>query len=75
MKNKVIDLKDKILFRKRSIIDTVNNRLKNISQIEHAGDLSVHNFTANLPSGLIAYASQPKRTKISGIYDKLLSQC
>lgn len=35
MKNKLVPLMDKILLRKRSIIETVNDQLKNISQIEH----------------------------------------
>src|SRR5664280_1256101 len=35
MKPKIIALFDKILLRKRSIIETINDQLKNISQIEH----------------------------------------
>jgi hypothetical protein len=35
MKNKLMPLFDKILLRKRALIETVNDQLKNISQIEH----------------------------------------
>ena len=35
MKNKLLPLFDKILLRKCSIIESVNDPLKNISQIEH----------------------------------------
>ena len=35
MKNRLMPLIDKILLRKRSIIETVNDQLKNISQIQH----------------------------------------
>jgi hypothetical protein len=34
MRNKLFPLFDKLLLRKRSIIETVNDQLKNISQIE-----------------------------------------
>ena len=30
-----MNLRDKVLLRKRAIIETVNDQLKNISQIEH----------------------------------------
>ena len=36
MKQKLVKLIDKILLRKRSLIETVNDQLKNISQIEHS---------------------------------------
>jgi len=36
MKNKLMVLSDKHMLRKRVIIETINDRLKNISQIEHS---------------------------------------
>jgi len=57
MKNRLLPLVDKILLRKRSIID----QLKNISQIEHTRHRSVANFMVNLLCGLIAYCHQPKK--------------
>lgn len=72
MKNKLMLLMDKILLRKRSIIETVNDQLKNISQIEHSRHRSVYNFMVNMLCGLIAYTLQPKKPSISGI-EKLLA--
>jgi hypothetical protein len=64
MKNKFISLKDKILLRKRSIIETINDQLKNISQIEHSRHRSIVNFFVNLLAGLIAYSHQTKKPSI-----------
>lgn len=64
MKAKLMDVKDKILLRKRSIIETVNDQLKNISQIEHTRHRSKVNFMINLFSGLAAYCLQPKKPKL-----------
>ena len=61
MKNKLITLVDKLLLRKRAIIESVNDQLKNISQIEHTRHRSLWNFMANILGGLIAYALQPKK--------------
>lgn len=58
MKNKLMVMTDKLLLRKRSIIETVNDQLKNISQIEHSRHRSPLNFLVNLVSGLIAYTHQ-----------------
>lgn len=64
MKQKLMNLKDKILLRKRSIIETVKDQLKNISQIEHSRHRSVGNFLINLIAGLIAYCHQPKKPSL-----------
>uniref|UniRef100_UPI00404A9CF9 IS982 family transposase n=1 Tax=Fulvivirga sp. TaxID=1931237 RepID=UPI00404A9CF9 len=64
MKNVLMELKDKILLRKRSVIETVNDELKNICQIEHSRHRSFENFITNLISGLIAYSLFPKKPSI-----------
>jgi len=64
MKNKLMSLSDKILLRKRSIIETVNDELKNICQVEHSRHRSFTNFLNNLIGGLIAYSYFPKKPKI-----------
>lgn len=64
MKNKFIPLMDKILLRKRSIIETINDQLKNISQIEHSRHRSISNFFVNLLAGLAAYSHQKKKPSI-----------
>jgi hypothetical protein len=61
MKNILMPLMDKILLRKRSLIETVNDQLKNIAQVEHTRHRSVLNFAVNLVAGLISYARQPKK--------------
>ena len=48
MKNCLLELKDKILLRKRSIIETINDELKNICQVEHSRHRSFENFISNL---------------------------
>jgi hypothetical protein len=64
MKNKLLPLMDKLLLRKRSLIKTVNDQLKNISQIEHSRHRSVTNFLVNLVAGLIAYTYQGKKPSL-----------
>jgi transposase len=57
-------LMDRILLRKRAIIESVIDQLKNISQIEHSRHRSVTGFLVNLLCGLIAYARQPKKPSL-----------
>jgi hypothetical protein len=64
MKNKLMPIIDKILLRKRSIIETVNDQLKNISQIEHSRHRSPTNAFVNITAALIAYTFQPKKPKL-----------
>ena len=61
MKNKLLPLMDKIMLRGRSIIETINDQLKNQEQIDHTRHRSPVNFGVNLFSGLIAYQLQPKK--------------
>jgi hypothetical protein len=65
MKNSLLSLCDKIMLRKRSVIETVNDELKNICQLEHSRHRSLANFLTNLVAGLIAYAFLPKKPSIS----------
>ena len=64
MKAKLMPLADKLLLRKRFIIETINDQLKNISQIEHTRHRSPTNFAVNLIAGLIAFTLQPKKPSI-----------
>lgn len=65
MKQRLMPLEDKILLRKRSLIETVNDQLKNISQIEHTRHRSPQNFLVNLLAGLAAYGLQPKKPSLN----------
>jgi len=64
MKNVLMEMKDKILLRKRSVIETINDELKNICSIEHSRHRSFENFITNLIAGLIAYCFFPKKPAI-----------
>lgn len=65
MKNKLMLFWEKIMLRKRSLIETVNDQLKNISQIEHSRHRSIINFLVNVVAGLIAYSFQPKKPSLN----------
>ena len=65
MKNKLIPLEDKLLLRKRFIIETINDQLKNISNIEHSRHRSPTNFMVNLIAGLISYTWEEKKPAIT----------
>lgn len=64
MKNILMPLSDKLLLRRRAIIETIHDQLKNISQIEHSRHRSVTNFLVNLFAGLLAYCFQPKKPSL-----------
>ncbi len=64
IKNSLMTIRDKILLRKRPVIETVNDELKNMYQIEHSRHRSLGNFLTNLISGLIAYCFFPKKPSI-----------
>lgn len=71
MKNSLMNLYDKILLRKRTLIETVNDELKNVCHIEHTRHRSVENFVTNLLAGLIAYNLLPKKPSMNiDIIDK-----
>lgn len=59
MKNALMNIHDKISLRKRSIIVTVNDLLKNLCQIEHTRHRSVKNILVDLISGVLAYNLMP----------------
>lgn len=65
MKNRLMPLADRLLLRKRSIIETIIDQLKNISQIEHSRHRSPINCLVNIVCGLIAYCHQPKKPSIA----------
>ena len=57
-------LQDKRLLGRRSIIETIIEQLKNISQIEHSRHRSVDNFFVNLIAVIIAYCHRPHKPSI-----------
>ncbi len=60
------------MLRKRSLIETVNDQLKNISQISHSRHRSILNFMVNVIAGLIAYTFQSKKPSLKLKKDDLI---
>jgi hypothetical protein len=54
-------LSDKLLVRKRAMIESILDQLRNISQIEHARHRSPVNCVVHVIAGLIAYSHQDKK--------------
>lgn len=65
MKGHIMDIKDKILLRKRAIIETINDELKNLCQVEHTRHRSVNNFIINILGTLSAYSFFPKKPSLN----------
>ena len=65
MKNRLMDEYDKIRLRKRSIIETINDMLKNVAQIVHTRHRIVSNFIVNLLAGMAAYAFYDTKPSIN----------
>lgn len=65
MKGALMSVSDKVLLRHRAIIETVNDELKNIAQVEHSRHRSFDNFVVNLLGGIAAYCLFPKKPCIN----------
>lgn len=64
MKSKALSNEEKLLLRKRSVIETVNDELKNICHAEHTRHRSLNGFLLNLMSAIAAYSFFPKKPSI-----------
>ena len=64
MRNQLIEFSDRLLLRKRALIETIIDQLKNICQIEHSRHRSPINFLIHLFAGLAAYCHQPKKPSL-----------
>ena len=65
MKNRLVSMFDKLMLRKRAIIESIVDQLKNISQIEHSRHRSVANCFVNVLAGLIAYTYRAKKPSLN----------
>lgn len=65
MNGALMSVSDKLLLRKRAIIETVNDELKNIAQVEHSRHRSFDNFIVNLLGAIVAYCLFPKKPCIN----------
>ena len=62
MKNKPIQTEEeKQLLSRRGLIETVNDQLKNLHQIEHSRHRSVNNFMVNIMAAVVAYCLTPNK--------------
>jgi hypothetical protein len=64
MKSKALSNEERLLLRKRSVIETVNDELKNICQVEHTRHRSISGFLLNIMGALAAYSFFPKKPSI-----------
>lgn len=64
MKNRLMTFSDRILLRRRAIVETIIDQLKNISQIEHSRHRCITNFFVNVLCGLIAYCRRPSKPSL-----------
>ena len=69
MKNMLMSQEDKISLRKRSVIESVNDELKNMAQVEHSRHRSVANFLTNTFAALAAYCYFPKKPSLNIVFD------
>lgn len=71
MEGALMSVPDSLLTRKRAIIETVNDELKNIARIEHLRHRCFDNFMVNLLSALAAYCYFPKKPciRVQRTYD------
>ena len=74
MKNKPLSNHEKVLLRKRAIIETVNDELKNICQIEHTRHRSLNGFLFNILGALAAYSFFPKKLSINVEFEEEYNQ-
>ena len=65
MRNKLMPMVNKLLLRKRVIIESINDPLKNIQQIEHTPHRSVVNAMVNVLAALVAYTHQPRKPSLN----------
>lgn len=65
MKAKALSMWDKAMLSRRFIIETINDQLKNISQIEHSRHRSVSGFMLNLLGGLVAYCLKDNKPTLN----------
>lgn len=74
MKGAELPLQDRLMSKKRAVIEPVDDELKNICQIEHTRHRCFTNFITNLIAGLLAYSFLSKKPsiKVDYIDDKQL---
>ena len=67
MEGALMSVSDRLLLRKRAIIETVNDELKNIAQVEYSRHRCFDNFIVNLLGAIAAYCLFPKKPCINNV--------
>ena len=65
-----MDVHDKIMLRKRSIIETINDMLKNVAKIVHTRHRSISDFIVNLLAGIAAYTFYDTKPSIKMEFER-----
>nr|WP_235841689.1 IS982 family transposase [Confluentibacter sediminis] len=65
MKKQNLSDVEAILLRKRALVESVNDELKNICKIEHTRYRSVKGFLVNIIAALVAYCFFPKKPSLN----------
>jgi len=65
MKAHTLDAFDRVMLRKRSLIETLNDQLKNIFDLEHSRHRSLFNYLSNIVACLVAYSYQEKKPSLN----------
>jgi hypothetical protein len=71
MRNHLMPLADKLMLRKRFVVETVLDILKCEMGLEHSRHRSVINAVVHILSCLVAYAYRPSKPSISLAYQKI----
>ena len=65
MRGALMSVSDRLLLRKRAIIEAVNDELKNIAQVEHSRHRCFDNFIVSMLGAIAAYCNFPKKPCIN----------
>ncbi|MDD5580523.1 MAG: IS982 family transposase [Methylobacter sp.] len=74
-KAQAIDVFDKLMLRNRSLIETINDQLKNIDDLEHLRHRSLHTYLSNIVACLVAYSYKEKKPALNLREADLLPFC
>lgn len=65
MKNKLMPIYNRLLLRKRAVIETINDELKNMAQLVQSRHRSILNFAMNVLAVIAAYSFFEKKPKVN----------
>ena len=75
MKNMLMSQADKVILRLRALIESVNDELKNMAQVEHSRHRSIANFLCNTFAALAAYSYFPKKPSLNLEFEQSNQLC